>query len=78
MNQNEIYAKIAAIAADQTGKDAGAITMDTRFQEDLEADSLDLFQMINDIEDAFDVKIADLEGIQTVGDAVRLVAEQKK
>ncbi|MCL2352513.1 MAG: acyl carrier protein [Firmicutes bacterium] len=78
MSENEIFAKVAAIAAEQTGKDAGEITMDTKFAEDLEADSLDLFQMINDIEDAFDVKIAEIEGIQTIGDAVRFVEAQKQ
>ena len=78
MSQNEILEKIAAIAAEQTGRDAGGINMDTRFVDDLEADSLDLFQMVNDIEDAFSVKIADIEGIKTVGDAVRFVEGQQK
>ncbi|MCL2461059.1 MAG: acyl carrier protein [Defluviitaleaceae bacterium] len=78
MTDNEIFEKIKSIAAEQTGKDADAIAMDTKFTDDLEADSLDLFQMINDIEDAFEVKIADIEGIITIGDAVRVVKEQKQ
>ena len=72
------YEKIRAIIADQLDKDIEDITMETSFKEDLEADSLDLFQIINDIEDEFDVKIENVEGINTVGDAVRFVEEQAK
>ncbi len=39
--------------------------------EDLEADSLDLFQIINDIEDEFDVKIENTDEIKTVADVVK-------
>ncbi|MCJ0582168.1 acyl carrier protein [Enterococcus cecorum] len=49
----------------------------TNLQEDLEADSLDLFQVINEIEDAFDVKIETEEGIQTVEDLVNFVANNQ-
>jgi len=72
-----IFEKIAAIVAEQTGKDISEITMDTSFRDDLEADSLDLFQIVNDIEDEFDIKIADLETIVTVGDAVKFVESQQ-
>ena len=52
-----MFERIKEIIADQTGKDADEITLDTNVKTDLEADSLDLFQIINDIEDEFDVKI---------------------
>lgn len=73
-----MFERIREIIADQTGKDVEEITMDTNVKTDLEADSLDLFQIINDIEDEFDVKIENVEGIETVGDVVKLVEDSKK
>ena len=72
-----MFERIKEIIADQTGKDADEITLDTNVKTDLEADSLDLFQIINDSEDEFDVKIENVEGIETVGDVVKLVEESK-
>ena len=72
-----MFEKIREIIADQLGKDVEEITMETSVKEDLEADSLDLFQIINDIEDEFDVKIEDAEAIKTVADAVKFVEESK-
>ena len=46
--------------------------------EDLEADSLDLFQVISEIEDAFDIQIETEEGLSTVGDLVAYVEEKTK
>ncbi|MDN6626746.1 MAG: acyl carrier protein, partial [Pisciglobus halotolerans] len=54
-------------------KDEEELKMDTNFREDLDADSLDLFQIINDIEDEFDIKIESEEGLNTVGDIVNFV-----
>ncbi|MCQ4725750.1 acyl carrier protein [Anaerotignum faecicola] len=71
------FEKIREIIAEQTGKDIEEITMETNVKDDLEADSLDLFQIINDIEDEFDVKIENVEDIKTVGDVVKLVEESK-
>jgi acyl carrier protein len=73
-----MFEKIREIIADQLGKDVEEITMETSVKEDLEADSLDLFQIINDIEDEFDVKIEDIENIKTVGDVVKVVEESQK
>ncbi len=70
-----VFEKIREIIAEQTGKDVEEITMETSVKEDLDADSLDLFQIINDIEDDFDVKIEDAEAIKTVADAVNFVEE---
>ena len=72
-----MFERIREIIADQTGKDVEEITMETNVKTDLEADSLDLFQIINDIEDEFDVKIENVEGIETVGDVVKLVESSK-
>ena len=73
-----VFEKIREIIADQLGKDVEEITMETSVKEDLEADSLDLFQIINDIEDEFDVKIENIEDIKTVGDVVKVVEEASK
>ncbi len=72
-----MFERIREIIADQLGKDIDEITMETSVKEDLEADSLDLFQIINDIEDEFDVKIENIENIKTVGDVVKVVEESK-
>ena len=73
-----VFERIREMIADQTGKEIEEITMETRVKEDLEADSLDIFQIINDIEDEFNVKIEETEGIVTVGDVVKLVTESQK
>lgn len=72
-----VFEKIREIIAEQLGKEIDEITMETRVKEDLAADSLDLFQIINEIEDEFDVKIEDAESIQTVADAVKFVEANK-
>ena len=66
------FEKIQGIIADVLNVDAGTITMDTRFIDDLGADSLDLFQIVMEIEQAFHITIDDsaAEKISTVGDAV--------
>ena len=66
-----IFEKIQAIVAEELGKEAEEITLTTNIQEDLDADSLDLFQIINEIEDEFDVKIETEEGINTGADLVK-------
>lgn len=72
-----VFERIRSIIAEQLGKDESEITMETKFREDLQADSLDLFQIINDIEDEYDVKIDNAEGIVSVADAVNFVESQK-
>lgn len=73
-----VFEKIGEIIAEQTGKDVEEITLETNVKEDLDADSLDLFQIINDIEDEFDVSVEDPESIVTVQDAVDFVEKNQK
>ena len=73
-----VFEKIREIIAEQTGKDLDEITLETNVKEDLDADSLDLFQIINDIEDEFDVSVEDPESIVTVKDAVDFVESHKE
>ena len=72
-----VFEKIGEIIAEQTGKDESEITLETNVKEDLDADSLDLFQIINDIEDEFDVSVENPEEIVTVKDAVDFVESHK-
>ena len=72
-----VFEKIREIIAEQTGKDESEITLETNVKEDLDADSLDLFQIINDIEDEFDVSVEYPEEIVTVKDAVDFVESHK-
>ena len=65
-----VFEKIQAIIVEELGKDAEEVQLTTNIQEELDADSLDLFQIINEIEDEFDVKIETEDGIQTVQDLV--------
>ena len=73
-----IFEKIRGIVADQLGIEEENITLETRFIEDLNADSLDLFQVIMELEDEFNVKVEDVEKIKTVGDAVKFVESVTK
>lgn len=73
-----VFEKIREIIAEQIGKDVEEITLETNVKEDLDADSLDLFQIINDIEDEFDVSVEDPESIVTVQDAVDFVEKNQK
>ena len=60
------------IIADQLNVDAASITAESRFKEDLEADSLDLFELVMSLEEEYDVEIPseDLEKITTVGSVI--------
>ena len=64
--------KMKAILAEQLDVDEESITTETRFKEDLEADSLDLFEMIMSIEEEYGMEFPaeDLENLKTVGDVL--------
>lgn len=76
MTKEELFNKVKDIIADQTGEDADKIQMTTDIKNDLDADSLDVFEVMNEIEDQFDVKIEVEEGLNTVGDLVDFVSKQ--
>lgn len=69
------FEKLKEIIADVLGCNEDEITTETTFVDDLGADSLDIFQIIMGIEDAFDIEIEneDAEKITTVGDAVEQI-----
>ena len=74
------FDKIKEIIADVLNVDASSISEETRFVEDLGADSLDVFQIVMGIENYFEITIEDIqiEGIVTVGDAAREVRSAMK
>ncbi|MDV4151550.1 acyl carrier protein [Clostridium sp. AL.422] len=68
-----VFEKIKEIVVEQLGVNGDDIKLETNFMEDLGADSLDLFQVVMDIEDAFNVKVSNVENMKTVGDAVKYI-----
>ena len=80
MDQNEVYNKVKAIIVDLLGVDEAKINPEARFREDLEADSLDLVELIMKFEDEFGGEISDKEAqeIKTVGQAVTYLQTHSK
>lgn len=72
-----VFEKVQAIIVEELGKEAEEVTLTTTFGE-LDADSLDVFQVISEIEDAFDIQIETEDGLSNVGDLVAYVEEKTK
>ncbi|MGF0047049.1 acyl carrier protein [Streptococcus hyointestinalis] len=72
-----VFEKVQKIIVEELGKETDEVTMETTF-DDLDADSLDVFQVISEIEDEFDIQIETEEGLNTVGDLVAYVEEKTK
>ncbi len=73
-----ILDELKEIIAKDLNKDTDGITMDTDVKEGLEADSLDLIEVVNDVEDKYGIAIDEVEDIKTVGDLVRMIEEKIK
>jgi len=73
-----ILEKVKSIVAEQLGVDAGEISLETSF-DDLNADSLDVVELIMALEEEFDIEIPDedAEKIKTVGDAVEYIKDKQ-
>ena len=75
MKREQVVTLIRAHLADELELDPDRIQESTRFREDLEADSLDLYTLVQELEDSYGVRISDEEAakILTVGQAVDFV-----
>lgn len=74
-----VLERIKAILSEQFDVDESGITMDTNLFDDLEADSLDLADLLASVEDEFDIEASDdvISSISTVGDVVKYISEIK-
>jgi acyl carrier protein len=75
MTREQVFSLIRAHLVDELEIDPGLVTEATRFREDLEADSLDLYTLVQELEDSYGVRMSDEEAarILTVGQAVEFV-----
>jgi acyl carrier protein len=77
MSKEEILAKLKPVIAEQLGVDEAEVKEDASFTEDLNADSLDLVELIMSLEEQFKMQISDedAEKLTTVGEAVEFIYE---
>lgn len=77
---SDVKSKVISIIVDKLGVDEGEVTNEASFTNDLGADSLDTVELIMEFEKEFDISIPDdqAEKIQTVGEAIQYIEENKK
>ncbi|CAG1014687.1 acyl carrier protein [Anaerolineales bacterium] len=80
MADSEVFNQVKAIIIDKLGVEESKVVASARFREDLEADSLDLVELIMEFEEKFGGEISDEEAqkITTVGEAVTYLESHKK
>ena len=67
------FEKVQAIIANQLGIDEAEVQLTTDFENDLKADSIDVFQIISELEDELDLKIDTDQNLKTVQDLVNYI-----
>ncbi len=74
-----MFEEIRKIVAENLGVDESAILMETSFKEDLEADSLDLFEMVMALEETYDIEIPseDLEELTNISEVIKYIESHK-
>ena len=81
MSIEEIFQTMRELVAEQFALEPEEVTMDTAFEEDLGADSVDLVELVMAIEEEFEVgeiQEEDLSGLKIVGDTVNYIASKVK
>ena len=78
MERDEALAALREVAVEVLSVEPDAVTEDARFKEDLDADSLDLVELVMALEEAFDITVeeTELEDITTVGQAFDLISSK--
>ena len=78
-SREEVFERVKEVLSEQLGVDENEINEEANFQVDLDADSLDLVELIMELEDQFGMKISDddAQKIQTVGQAVDYVSSHQ-
>ncbi|MFC4557083.1 acyl carrier protein [Virgibacillus kekensis] len=71
----DVFDRVKEIIVERLDVEESKVTMEASFKDDLEADSLDVVELVMELEDEFDMEIADEEAekINTVGDAVNYI-----
>jgi acyl carrier protein len=77
MSREEVLKLIREHLAEELEVDLGQIHEETRFKEDLDADSLDLYELVMELEDTYGISVSEEQAarIATVGDAVEFVLQ---
>jgi len=77
MNKDEVFNLVRDHLAEELEVDPARIADGTRFKQDLDADSLDLYELVMELEDHYGVSVSEEQAarIETVGDAVSFVVE---
>ena len=76
MTKEEIFDTVKTITVDELDVDEDRVTMNARIKDDLDADSLDVFEIMNELEDKFEFELDADEGIETISDVVDFVKKQ--
>lgn len=77
MNRDEVFDLVRGHLAEELEIDPAEISEGTRFKQDLDADSLDLYELVMELEDRYGISVSEEQAarIETVGDAVSFVVE---
>ena len=76
MTEAEIFNKVKEIVVDQLDVDEADVTLAADIKDDLDSDSLDVFEIMNELEDDLDIKLEADENVKTIQDVVNYVKKE--